>query len=211
MAMQRRALELLLTDQPLEGTHAVWREVGPELLTTAIDSTALDQAREAISLHCMLWGGGCSVLLPVDPAVGTLAEPWQALVETNGLDRISGGNVLTDNGRFVRLDLAEGFPLTESMLTVLLADAGDDELRVQAALPEEDDPWWVAYAGTFGLLPEEPPGGLLTRSGLLPGVQWSDIEIVNLERETVPDPSAADLIERLRDWAQRPAAPPVAS
>jgi hypothetical protein len=53
---------------------------------------------------------------------------------------------------------------------MLVAKASDDELRVHAALPEEDDPWWVDYAGTFGLLPDEPPDGLLLRAGLLGGI-----------------------------------------
>jgi hypothetical protein len=198
------ALESLLTDLPVEGTQPVWREIGPELLTTAVDATSLDGAREAIELHCQLWGGGCSVLLPVDPAAGTLSAPWRAVVDSNGLDRVSAGGVLTDDGSFERLSLEDGFPLTEPALTVLVANSSDDVLPVHAALPDEDDPWWVAYAGTFGLLPEEPPEGLLLRAGLMAGIQWDDIGVMNFERETIPDPSARDLIKRVRDWLKVP-------
>jgi hypothetical protein len=190
-------LDLLLSDAPLEGEHAAWREIGPELLTTAVDATSIEFARDAIGLHCCLWGGGCSVLLPVDPEARALERPWLELLRSNRLDRVSGGDLLdTDADVYKRLDVHSGGPLTESVLTILAGNPPDDEEEIRVDLPDESDPWWVAYAGTLGFLPDAPPQGLVQRAGLVPDIEWS--ALVKLERETVAEPSARDLINRLR-------------
>jgi hypothetical protein len=198
MANRRSSdLDLLLSDAPLEGEHAAWREIGPELLTTAVDSTSIASARDAIGLHCSLWGGGCSVLLPVDPKARRLEQPWLELVCGNRLDRVSGRDLLnTDAESYKRLDVNSGGPLTESVLTILASSQLDDEAEIRIDLPDENDPWWVAYAGTLGLLPDSPPQGLVQRAGLTPDLEWG--ALLNLARETVAEPSARDLISRLR-------------
>lgn len=137
------------------------------------------------------------MLLPVDPETRALEQPWLELVRSNRLDRVSGGDLLdTDADIYKRLDVSSGGPLTESLLTVLAGNQLDDEVEIRIDLPEESDSWWIAYAGTLGLLPDTPPQGLVLRAGLVPDVEWS--ALVKMERETVAEPSARDLISRLR-------------
>ncbi len=137
------------------------------------------------------------MLLPVDPEARALEQPWLDLVRSSRLDRVSGGDLLDSDAEiYKRLDVNNGGPLTESLLTILAVHPLDDEVEIQIDLPEESDAWWVAYAGTLGLLPDAPPPGLVLRAGLVPDIEWS--VLVKLERETVAEPSARDLISRLR-------------
>jgi hypothetical protein len=45
---------------------------------------------DVVESLCTFWGGGCSVLLTVDPTTRAIAPPWFDLLESNQLDRISG-------------------------------------------------------------------------------------------------------------------------
>jgi hypothetical protein len=167
---------------------ALWRIVG---------SLAPEQARRLAREIKLLAAETCSVLLPVDPEARALEQPWLELVRSNRLDRVSGGDLLdADAEIYKRLDVNSGGPLTESVLTILAGSPLADEEEIRIDLPDENDPWWVAYAGTLGLLPDAPPQGLVQRAGLMPDIEWS--ALVNLERETVAEPSARDLISRLR-------------
>ncbi len=193
-------LDLLLSTVPLEGTHAAWREVGPELLTSVVDATAVADARSVIGEHCCFWGGGCSALIPVDPEAQTIVPPWLGLVQSNRLDHVAARNLLDENQELWNgLDVRNLAPLTESLFTILVGHPLREEHRVRVSLPADDDPWWVAYAGTLGLLPDAPPTDLLERSGLIPDLRWD--QLVNIDREHVDDPSAVDLIDRVRDRA----------
>ncbi len=199
MARRSPHLDLLLSTEPLEGTHAAWREIGPELLTSVVDATSVEDARDVIGLHCCFWGGGCSALIPVDPAVRAIEQPWLDLVYGNRLDHVAGRSLINEDEDLQRkLDVAHDFgPMTEPLFTMLLANPPEEGHRISVALPSADDPWWVAYAGTLGLLPDVPPAGLVQRSALVPDIQWE--QLANVAREEVSDPSARDLVGRLRD------------
>jgi hypothetical protein len=190
-------LDLLLSTAPLEGTHAAWREVGPELLTSLVDATSVADARMVIGEHCCFWGGGCSALIPVDPEAQTIAQPWLSLVQSNRLDHVAARDLVDENQELWSLDVRNLAPLTEPLFTILVGHPLREENRVRVSLPPDDDPWWVAYAGTLGVLPDMPPADLVQRSGLIPGLQWD--QLANVEREQVDEPSAVDLIDRVRD------------
>jgi len=97
------------------------------------------------------------------------------------------------------LDVLNLAPLTEPLFTILVGHPLREEDEVHVSLPADDDPWWVAYAGTLGVLPDVPPTDLVERSALIPDVRWD--QLANLARKHVDGPSAADLIDRIRDPA----------
>jgi hypothetical protein len=198
MTRRSRELDLLLSTRPLEGNQPAGRMIGPELLTSVVDGTSLQDAREAIGEHCCFWGGGCSILIPADPAVRAIEQPWLDLVRSNRLDHVAGRGKIDDDEQLRKtLDVRADFaPLTEPLFTMLLANPLEDEYEFRVALPVEDDPWWVAYAATLGVLPAVPPADLAQRSALIPDIEWK--QLANITFEEVPDPSLHDLIDRLR-------------
>ena len=194
--------ESLLDDRRLNGEHAVWCDVGCELNAFLVARDDLDDAVSTIKSFAQAWGGGSSVLVPVEPGVGIDQHPaWSVLLEFGTVDDVVARGHL-DTSTFLervnglRLVGHDNFEPVWSVLHSAAAQAGD-KLSVRSALPAPDDPWFIAYLGSFGSAPDTPSGWLLRRAGLREDLGLADL--VDLREEFVADPSSADLVARVRD------------
>lgn len=190
-------MDFVLDDDLLSGEYAVQREVGPALLTAAVDAGSIADASDVIERLCCFWGGGCSVLLPVDPGARTIEQPWLSLVQSHRLDEVSGRGLIDDIPSFRALDVRHDFePQSEPLLTMLASGSKGDRVVVDLSLPEPADPWWIAYAGCLGSWPDAPPSRLVQLSGLVPDLAWD--QLLSIRKASVLEPSGQDLLGRLR-------------
>lgn len=99
-------------------------------------------------------------------------------------------------------DLGQGPSwFSETIWSVLAAQPElRDSFPLVLALPQQDDPWYVAYLAAFGAFPPGPSADALLHAGLRPGIEIDDL--VRVERGEVEAPSGDDLLARLREPAR---------
>jgi hypothetical protein len=193
--------DLILTSRRLEGARAVRRFAGPPIDVILIDRDRPDALKGAIGRLCQIWGGAKFPLIPARRG-GIVAKSWFA-VQQMPLVHVFKGSVRTDD------EVAkggDGLPAwTANSLLALLARQ-PDRVRghIQVSLPSSDSPWYEAYLGALGWLPELPEKEVLDTTWLIPQVRFEDI--VDVGRETVEKPGADDLLERLSGERGQPPA-----
>lgn len=192
----------LLDDSLLQGQQAVIRQIGPELVAILVDENDLSDCVSAVVESSELWGSSCFVFVPVNRGSGTPDAPWIEVLSSGQIDGFSPRSVIeADFGtRLAGLGQGPG-GFSETLWSVL---AAQPELResfpLVLQLPEQEDPWYVAYLAAFGAFPTGPSSDALLRAGLRPEIKIDDF--VQLERREVNAPSGDDLLARLREPAR---------
>jgi hypothetical protein len=190
-------LPQLLDRDRLSGSVAVHRLLGPPFRAHLVDG--FDDLIEAVEDTCHYWGGAVDVMARVRSR-GRLPAVWQRLIDETRLDGINTRNKLgRDGGARLLARRLNSNDLGDFLLAVLAFSGKkrDDWRSVSAALPERNDPWYLAYLAALGAWPPEPKARLLDWARLRPDLQWSDI--IDVRFEGVSRPGASDLLVRLRD------------
>jgi hypothetical protein len=200
-------LDRLLDDRLIEGVYPVTRELSPEHYAAAVDRDLVGDAIDAVERLCQHWGGACSGLVsvhdPLSSGAGDLEEPWIAFIRSAHFDHLATREVLAGQQLHEHLGAEISRALAgESILAVLAAASArgqrpGDWAPVHVALPDPDDPWYLAYLGCLGSLPEDPDPDLLDRARLRPDLAWGELVEVTREAE-IEAPSGSDLIRRMR-------------
>ncbi len=182
----------LLDDSLMDGPVGIRREVvTPRLLVAVSDGYAA--AHSAVQACCERWGGGADLLVPMD-SDGRAPSSWLSFIGDSDAEGwlAFGGNAENMPERPMRTD-----PTPEPLASVVagLRPKYPEMASVQVTELEEEDPWWIAYLGVLGTLPEVvelAPAPNWIREGL----RYD--EIVTVERQAAVG-SGPDLLDRVRD------------
>lgn len=194
----------LLDESRLEGVVPVSRLLGPPLEAMLVDKSSLGDGALAIEHCCQRWAGALNPLIPATSGEMRLAPPWDDYLRSCDVEYVCSNDLVTHDGvvmNFYSHVLREGRPGGNFILKVIHARGkqADWYKSVQAARPSEDSPWFIAYAGCLGLLPSHPDAEAVRGNGFLPELEFADL--IRVESPIVENPSAEDLLARLRDPA----------
>lgn len=193
-------LQELLDERRLVGLHGIRRLLAPERAALAIDASDLSDAAVAIEAACQRWGGGCFPLLPAADSDPVLSERWQNYLDECLVDHIWYRHLPKDaiSYRGSTSRLVE-WQLGEFVLAVMdsASPQRDRWRQVVVAAPPQDSDWFIAYATALGLWPDTPDPVLLERNQIVEDLKWD--QVVPTRFELVDEPSAADLLRRLRE------------
>lgn len=191
----------LLDDRRITGPIEIFRHLGPPFQAALVDESNVDDAGAVVSELCSGWGGACHRLYSSKPDANELPLPLLEDLKRSEVDVVAGRGILSDSLKDIRHDISifpNGGAISEPLLPVLIASTRelDDWGEVEVALLATDDPWYIAYLGVLGVIPETPLSPqALQIFGLRPEVGWHNV--INVTREEVAG-NAEDLLERLR-------------
>lgn len=184
----------LLDDSLLEGQHAVVRQIGPELVAVLVDANDLSDCVSAVVGSSELWGSSGFAFVPVVRESGAPDASWMNVMSSGRFDGFSPRSVIEAEIGTRLADLGQGpSGFSETIWSVLAAQPElRDSFPLVLALPQQDDPWYVAYLAAFGAFPASPSSDALLRAGLRPGIEIDDL--VRVDRGEVEAPSGDDLL-----------------
>jgi hypothetical protein len=190
--------EWLLDDSRISGTRTIRRLLGPNQDVVLVDVGNRSSLARAIDHLCQIWGGAKYPLVPASSS-GVVAEEWWNVLRMPQA-RVFTAEIGSCDPKPVEQPV-DGYPAwTAKPWASVLAGGlhgASPKGAVRVALPNEADPWYLAYLATLGSLPESPNADLLHVGNLVETLAFSDV--VRLDRDEVSAPGASDLIGRLRD------------
>ena len=192
----------LLDDSRLEGVVAVNRYLGPPLHAALVNGASLEDAIHAVEQCCQMWGAALSPLIPLAGTPLRIESPWDEYLSGCEIDSVRSRGLLPDhppNEKLHSHHVEVGLPGSDSILRVIHAGGKRPEqlMHVRIACPSASDPWFVAYAGSLGLLPTRPDPSILKRSNYQPELDFDSFIIV--DDDVVESPGPDDLLSRIRD------------
>jgi hypothetical protein len=196
----------LLSEDRLNGSHPIIRDVGPELYAFLVDAANLEDARQVIRRNCEAWGGGMWPLLPFEAGANDVAPAWEPLLDDATVDAVIARDFLDADDyrarlRDVRLDNHHAIEPIWSITEAYRLETGH---RAQLAvdLPRPDDAWFVSYLACFGELETFPTAGLLEQAGFRNDLVLADL--VDVHHGPLTAPGAENLVRALRAAAGFP-------
>jgi hypothetical protein len=182
----------LLDDEPVSGTLAVSRSVGPPRHAVLVGDT-FAAVEEAVSTRCENWGGGSHLLLPGRAFDAEVPNPWRDLAESS--DPNFYETIQCSPGFIPEARWSEGRAVPSLVILAALGRAPDELRSVEVPVLDEADPWRLAYLTTIGTLPEAPDPKRLELTRLRRDIRYD--EVVRVDRQEVVG-SGADLLQRIR-------------
>jgi hypothetical protein len=191
----------LLDDRRLDGPMELFRHLGPSFQAALVNEDNINDAGAVVGELCASWGGACHRLYGSPPGASELPARLLADLSRSEVDVVAGRGLLAESLKDTRHDISilpDSGAVSEPLLPVLIA--ADREPRdwggVEVPLLSPDDPWYLAYLGALGAIPELPLAPqTLQIFGLRPDVGWDDV--IEVTREEVAG-DADDLLGRLR-------------
>jgi hypothetical protein len=187
----------LLDEARLDGEHAVERALGPSLRAVVFDAQSKADALVAVQSLCQSWGGGCGLLLPVTD--GEVRPLWEALAVRTTIHSLALRGLLPEKASLARRAVMDFRERGVDPLLAVMAGYGekpDRWLRVEVALPDPEDPWYVAYLGSLGTWPETPDQDGFDLAGLPSDTRFD--RLFEVARTTDADWGATDLLDRVQ-------------
>jgi hypothetical protein len=193
-------LGLVLDDGRLEGAQPVERLVGPERIAVVVDANDVADARTAIEDLCLRWGGACGAVLVAERGTHEFPSRWESFLLAEAFDNLATRGVLEEDDEqhqrpeVFSLDFVKGEPL----LTILWSHHRKPEewATCDCALPDPEDPWYLAYLGCLGAWPDQPRREHLVTTGLVEDYKFE--QMLRVERGLVAEPGPEDLVRRMR-------------
>lgn len=191
-------LDRLLDRTLLEGARAYDRYLGPFRGASLVRSGDVGDGQAIIEHLCQLWGGACDLILPLGDEK-RIPEPWTSFLADAEIGVLDPRHILPEDQHeldgFELWRWSEGEPLLSILAGVGRMWERAVSVRVPVFIPENE--WNIAYLGTLGSWPERPNERLVAAGGLREDIEFADI--IPTARVSVENPSALDLLERLRD------------
>ncbi len=181
---------------------AMQRILMPNRNALLVDRSQLQDGVDAVGEACQRWGGAAQLLVPCARDADELPDQYRfladALVDQVWTREVTEGFRFRGTDRRVVPWSGDNF-----LLATLYASrfARDDWGSIRDARPALNDPWFIAYLGALGGLPERPHERLLEVYEFVADLDWD--QMFPFTRETVEDPSGEDLLARLRDPVTR--------
>ncbi|WP_285183410.1 hypothetical protein [Rhodococcus sp. MEB032] len=184
----------LITDDLTEGSLSIERQLRPTVVARVIDADSIADATDAIATACTDWAGGASPIVAVRRDSPDIDDRLHRLLIESNIDGIDWREIVPDSA--VDWFSDQYAQATRSLLRQLIELEKPGSVRVQTArgLPT-DDPWYIAYLGTLGILPEGPDRHRNNRSNLKTDLKFEDV----IHLEGVDSGSIRDLVERISD------------
>lgn len=161
----------LITDELLEGPQAITRIFQPPVAAHLVPINCIELAVSAIKRACNVWGGGRSLIVPVD--IGhPIDERWKDIIRRSPVslfNEYGGVDVSKELGNRYFDDRNSGVPILDAFGK---GSRKVDFLSLQCASHVlESDPWYVAYVGILGISFQEP--GEISEQFDELGIGWS--------------------------------------
>ncbi len=203
--------EFILDERYPEGPRGLRRWLHPTASCVVVPEDDLEVAQGAVEDACQRWGGAMDLILPAASGTGELKAPWLEFVRRLNPPVAHITTLQKHPDSFpAATHLVPGLPARVEPLLAMLVPEMDRRVEKPAlaiALPERDNPWWLAYIAALGALPETPGAALLEQGSLVPNLRFEDL--MDIDRQVVEQPTASDLLTRIR--ARSPATPTLAT
>ena len=192
----------LLDSSRLDGAVAINRYLGPPLDAGLVDKQSLDDCVAAIEHCCQMWGAAASPLVPIARGSAGVDSPWDELLSVCEIDHVCARGLLPDHQpteAFYSHLVRAGGPGSNPVLQVIaaLGRKPGDFMRVRSCRVPADHPWFVAYAGTLGLLPAHPDAEILKAFNFISDLEFHTL--VRTDYETLESDTSDDLLHRVQD------------
>lgn len=182
----------LVTDDLVNGALSIERQLRPTVVARVVDADSPSDAAAAIASACSDWAGGASPIIAVRRDSSSLDDRMHRLLIGSNIDGVDGRGITPDS---IVANLTDRYAQsTRSLLRQLVESGSSERTRVQTADGmSPDDPWYLSYLATFGILPDGPDRDRNNRDNLRTELRFSDV----VQLDGVGAGSIHDLIERV--------------
>lgn len=185
-----------LTDDRLEGPHAVRISARPERIAAPIAFADTDAFLAFVERECQLWGGAANIVIPLEPEGGPPAM-YRIALPGSQVDVVYGMTHGAELSLPATLDVTERRDISRSQLAAGLLEYGKPSNVPPLEIVDlsHDDPWRGIYHACLGMLPRDIDPDIVRHGNWLPEIKFSDF--VHVQRVEA-NGSLADLTQRLR-------------